>query len=287
MPLLRTLLFCAYLLGAAFSATAAEGVDALGRTVRVGSPGRVVSLVPSVTEILFALGAGERVVGVTRFCDFPGEATRLPKVGGFTDPSLEAVVVLAPDLVFAAAGGTPRSIVERLDAMGVPVYVVDPRSYRDTAETIRGIGSLSGTSPRAEQLAAELEATAQAIAARAPRVPPRVLVCVMTRPLVVAGPRTLAGDLVGRVGGANVVPDGPARYPTWSMEGVLGADPDVIVISAHPGDLDPEQVFSPWPELRAVAAGRVVVVEADWIHRPGPRLTRGLEALSRAVAGSP
>jgi iron complex transport system substrate-binding protein len=241
-----------------------------------------------VTEILFALGLGDRVVGVTDWCTFPAEAAQKPKIGRYADPSLEAVVSQAPDLVVASADSTKPALVARLEGAGLPVYVVYPRTLPETAETMRGIGRVTGAAKEGERLARELEDAARRAGGRSsPRGHPRVLLCVSLRPLVVAGPKTLAGDLIRAVGGENVVPPGPASYPTWGMEAVLAKDPDVIIVSPHPGEPDPAQIFGARRELRAVSNGRVVTVEADWVHRPGPRLALGLDALARAVAPAP
>lgn len=260
----------------------------MGRTLEVpAEPRRLVSLVPSVTEVLFALGLGDRVVGVTEFCTFPPEARAKPRVGGYAAPGVEAVVGLEPDLVFAAADSTPMATVSRLAEVGIAVYVVYPRDLASSAQTLRAIGAIAGAPEAGEGLAVALEgAVRQVSAAVAGRARPRVLLCVMVRPLVVAGQGTLADDLIRVAGGQNVVPQGPLRFPTWGAEAILAADPEVIVVSPHPGQDDPTGAFRAWPELRAVAAGRVVALEADWIHRPGPRLTLGLEALARTLHGA-
>lgn len=264
---------------------AARYIDALGRQVTVAAaPRRIVSLVPSVTETLFALGLGERVVGVTRFATYPPEALRKPKVGGYADPSLEAVVALRPDLVLAAADATSAAFVKRLAGLGIPVYVVYPRTLQETVRTIRRIGAVAGVPAVGDRLARKLRRAVRRLkTARPTRPPPRVLLCVMLHPLVVAGPDTLAGDLIRTAGGRNVVPPGPARYPTWGPEAVLAADPDVIVVSPHPGEKNPVGFFSRWPMLRAVRSGHVVAIDPDWLDRPGPRLERGLNALAAAL----
>ncbi len=267
------------------TAGAAVWTDATGRRVEAPDhPRRIVSLVPSVTEVLFALGVEDRVVGVTRFCNYPPRAQAKPKVGGYADPSLEAIAALSPDLVFAAADATKPALVRRLQALGIPVFVVYPRSLEGTVEMIRQVGRAADAPDAGERLAGELEATIAEVRSRVAGLPrPRVLLCIMVRPLVVAGPDTLGHDLIETAGGRNVVPPGPARYPTWGPESLLGADPDVIVVSPHPGDPAPARFFERWPELKAVASGRVVQIPSDWIHRPGPRLSRGLRALARVL----
>ncbi len=267
-------------------AAAARYTDALGRQVTVAAvPRRIVSLVPSVTETLFDLGLGERVVGVTRFATYPPAALHKPKVGGYADPSLEAVVALRPDLVFAAADATSAAFVKRLAGLAIPVYVVYPRTLQETVRTIRRIGAVAGVPAAGERLARRLRRAVRRLkTARSHRPRPRVLLCVMLHPLVVAGPETLAGDLIRTVGGRNVVPSGPARYPTWGPEAVLAADPDVIIVSPHPGEKNPVGFFSRWPMLRAVRTGHVVAIDPDWVDRPGPRLEWGLNALAAVLS---
>ncbi|GAB4268112.1 ABC transporter substrate-binding protein [Deferrisoma sp.] len=267
------------------AAHAAVWTDALGRRVEVPDrPQRIVSLVPSVTEVLYALGVQDRVAGVTRFCTFPAEARSKPKVGGYADASLEAVVALASDLVLASADATPPVLIDRLAGLGIPVYVVYPRSLSGTAAMLRRLGRVVGAARAGERLAADLERATAGVRSRVRDLPrPGVLLCVMVEPLVVAGPGTLAHDLIETAGGRNVVPAGPSRYPTWGPESLLAADPDVVVVSPHPGQPAPGRLFDRWPELKAVAAGRVVEIPADWIHRPGLRLARGLRALARAI----
>lgn len=274
----------------ASGAPAAVWVDAVGRTVEVrAAPARVVSLAPSVTETLFALGAAGRLAGVTEQCDYPPEARAKPRVGTYAEPSVEAIVALQPDLVIASADSTPPSAVFALESAGLTVYTVHPRTLSEALEAFRTLGAVLGLPAAGEALVREFTAAqrriGEAVAALGPAPRPRVLFCVMVNPLVVAGPHTVAHDLVEAAGGDNVVPPGPSRYPTWGMESVLAADPDVIVASPHPGEPEPSAVFGSWRELRAVRAGRVAAVDPDWVHRPGPRMVLGLTALAEALHG--
>ncbi len=269
------------------AAPAATWTDAVGRRVVLpDEPQRIVSLVPAVTEILFALGLDERIVGVTRFCDWPAAARRKPKVGGYANPSLEAVLQRRPDLVFVSADAVGPALLARMERLGLTVYVVYPRGLDETLAMMRAVGRVTGRPAAGEQLAGELAAAlARVRRVVAGRSRPRVLFCVMSRPLTVAGPDTLVGDLIAAAGGINVVPAGPSRYPTWGREALLLADPEVIVVSPHPGTPDPTGLFAAWPELTAVKTGRIVSVDPDWVHRPGPRLARGLVALAAAFHG--
>lgn len=267
---------------------AAQLRDALGREVTVPDhPQRIVSLVPSITEVLFAIGAGDLLVGVTQFSNYPEPARKLPQVGSYAAPSLEAIAARQPDLVITAADMSDPGLLSRLAELGVPAYVSYPHSIATTITAIHQLGTLVDRQAEADAVAEQLQRTVASVTAATAGLPkPRVLLSVEIQPLTVAGPRTLADDLIRAAGGINVVPPGPGRYPTWGIEAVLAADPDIILVSPHPDQPDPATFFAAWPELKAVRTGKVLTVEPDWLHRPGPRLRLGLLALARALHGS-
>ena len=266
------------------SARAVAWPDALGRSVEVAAqPQRIVSLVPSVTEILYALGVEDRLVGVTRFCTYPPEAAGKAQVGDYGDPNLEAVAALDPDLVILAADAANPALLSRIEGLGVAAYVVYPKGIRETIATIRQLGQLVGAPQAGEKAALQLDNALERIrSAVRGRARPRVVFCIMTQPLVVAGPGTLIDDLIRLAGGRNMVPAGPNRYPTWGKESLLLADPDIMIVSSHPGKLEPAALFADLPELRAVRNHQVVSIEPDWVSRPGPRLAQGAAALAEA-----
>lgn len=263
----------------------AQYVDALNRNVTIQEPPqRMVSLVPSVTEILFELGLGTRLAAVTDFCTYPEAAQQLPKVGGYADPGLENILLYQPDLVFAAADMSRPALVQRLELMKIPVYVVYPQTVEETLKTILMIGAVTGAGSKAERLVASIEARIEKTQGQVTTGNrPGVLECVMLQPLTVAGPDTFVADIIRMVGGTNLVPSGPSRYPTWNAEALLSADPKAIIVSSYPGQPDPEQFFKRWPQLQAVKNNRIIRIEADWIHRPGPRMILGIEALAKAL----
>jgi iron complex transport system substrate-binding protein len=278
------LLVCLLLPAPSFAAT---WVDAVGRRVELSeAPQRIISLVPSVTEVLFALGLEERIVGVTSFCSYPERARSKPQVGGYSNPNLEAVLEQRPDLLFISADSANPALLARMEGLGLPVYVVYPRGIDETIAMIRAVGRVSGAATAGERLAQQLSATVARVKVLvAGRARPQVLFCVMVRPLTVAGPGTLVDDLLEIAGGENVVAAGSSRYPTWGAEALLLADPELIVVSPHPGTPNPAELFSGWPELKAVRQQRIVSVTPDWVHRPGPRLGLGLLALAEAIHG--
>lgn len=262
--------------------------DALGRTVTVAKrPERIVSLAPSNTEILFALGLGERVVGVTDYCDYPPEAKAKEKVGGFKDPSVEKVVALRPDLVLAT-GGIQREVVAQLEKVGVPVFVLDPHTMDEVPAGIRTVARLAGAAAEGERVAAGLEARVKAVRDRTAGIPeaarPPVFYEVWPDPLMTAGPGSFAHDMIALAGGRNVAAGTAQPYPKFSMEELVAADPAVIITPFEETAKALADGRRPgWRGLRAVRDGRVAVVNQDLTSRPGPRLVDGLEAMARAI----
>ena len=269
------------------TASGRQWTDAVGRVVEVPqSPHRVISLVPSVTEMIYAYGLGDRIVGVTRFCDYPADARQKPLVGDYSNPNLERVLALAPDLVLASADMNRPAFIGKLDELGIPAYVVYPRSLSETVATLRSVALILGVPEAGETLAKALQQKIVEVRQHAAgKKTVSVMVCVMLNPLTVAGPHTLADDLISTAGGHNIVPERGGRFPTWGQESLLAADPDVIIVSSHLNESDPVGYFRKWPELKAVQNNRVVVINPDLIHRPGPRLGEGLRDLSEALYG--
>lgn len=288
MKRLKIVCLLLFMLLLPLSLSAATWIDALNRQVELPeAPKRIISLVPSVTELLFALGLDEQIVGVTSFCTYPKQALDKPKVGGYADPSLEAITLLQPDLIFISADSSNPALLKKMERLKLPVYVVYPRGITETIDMIRGVGQVTGLPQEGDRLARQLEnSLTQVRTVVAGRSRPRVLFCVMVQPLTVAGPETMVGDLIAAAGGDNVVPAGLNRYPTWNSEALLLADPDIIIVSPHPGTPNPADLFSNWNKLKAVKNQHIISVNPDWVHRPGPRLPFGLKALVEAFHGS-
>lgn len=259
--------------------------DALGRRVDLSeSPQRIVSLSPNVTEVLFALEAEDKLVAVTDACTYPEAATKLPNIGRYADPSVEQILLARPDLVVATADMNRPQLVKRLEKFGIPVYVIYPRSVADTLNTILALGEITGHPEPAAAIVDDFKGRLNRIVRKTADHPPvTTLISVMLEPLVVAGPQTIVGDILSYVGGVNPVPETGGSYPTWNMEALLRLDPEVIVISAHPGQPDPLRWLADWPQLQAVRQQRVYDIEADWLHRPAPRMILGIEALAKAL----
>lgn len=251
-----------------------------------GSAVRIVSLTPSTTEALFAIGAGDRVVGRSRYCDYPPEVTKLPQIGGYVDPSYEAILALRPDLVTGARGPAGAALTERLEARGITTFFPKTESFAEIDAMILGIGERTGRAAEAKAKVEALDARVIAIekaVAGAPRV--RVLLVFGLQPLSVAGPSSFADEMIRRAGGTNAVTEG-GGYPTLGIERVHSLDPDVVVNAAIAEAHGNERIGKDtpgWAKVRAVVTNRVVSVTDESVLRPGPRIADGLATLARAL----
>lgn len=254
------------------------------------SPKRIVSLAPSVTEALFALGLGDRVVGVTSYCRYPPEAADRPRIGGYLTPSYEALAAARPDLVVVLP--EHDDVVPKLEALGLPVLRLDHRSVAGILDGLVTMAARCGTDtdgPLVSGLQAGLTRIEGAVAARAR---PRTLVVLgrqgdrtTFRSVIGGGRGGLHHDLVARAGGTNVLAETAVAYPTLSAEGLMRLDPDAVIECA-PLRGDPETLRGEWnalPSLRAVRTGRVAVFTQACLSVPGPRLVRLLEDMAKAL----
>jgi iron complex transport system substrate-binding protein len=254
--------------------------DEIGHAVNVPlNPQRIVSLAPSITETLFALGLGDRVVGVTTYCDYPPEATAKEKVGDTLRPSVEKIVALRADLVIASTASQLEQFVRQLDELGIAIYVSNPRKVADVAETIARIGALTGATERARDLSDQLQKRLADMDARVQAAPrPRVLIILSAEPLITAGGGTFVNDLIERAGGRSIAADETAEYPQYSLETAVASRPEVIFLQAQDARL-PERL----KETPAARTGRVFHVDDNLMLRPGPRILDGLEQVAAEI----
>ena len=245
-------------------------------------PPRIVSLVPSLTESLFALGLGSRVVGVTDWCVHPAEAVAgLPKVGGTKNPDLTAIRALAPDLVIANQEENKRQDVERLEAAGIPVWVTYPRTVAEGVALLRELAEAGGASRALSEVVAPIErALAKAVSARAAHGP-RVFCPIWKRPWMAVAADTYAHDLLTLCGGENVfAAHGDRRYPIVREDEIIAAAPEVVLLPDEPYEFvaaDAEEIARlPIP---AAGSGRVHRIDGTLVSWYGPRVVRALETL--------
>lgn len=259
--------------------------DDLHRAISLAAPAqRIVSLAPSITETLFALGAGDQIAGVTDYCTYPAAARTKPRVGGVINPSIEAIVGLRPDLVVMSMEGNTRQDFEKLVELGMPVFVSNPRSLEGIFHSIEQLGVLTGRADTARRLVERLRMRAAQIAARAARLSkPSVLLFVSLQPMIVVGRGTFMAELIERAGGRNCAAHSASSFPAYSREAVLKDDPDVLLFLSDvlPDSAALVRLYPEWSGLRAVRANALLRVEADIVSRPGPRAVDALEMLFR------
>ncbi len=266
-----------------------EVIDEMGRRVRLPVEiRRIVSLAPSLTETVFALGAGDRLVGVTDFCDFPAEAATRAKVGGPINPSIEQIAALRPDVVLAQAnGGNRRETVDALEQLGIPVYATGARNVEQILDSTRALAGLIRAGEKGDALAnslrARLDNLKQRLAGRPPR---RVFFIVWHDPLITIGKDTFLADAL-RWAGGEVAIELEQDWPRISLEEVVRVQPDVLVFASSHAEsvqhtLDELRDRRGWRMLAAIQEQRIAILD-DSVNRPGPRLVDAIEELARQL----
>ena len=269
-------------------AAAGTLVDQLERRVVVpDDPQRVISFAPSITEIVYALEQGNRLKGVTRHSDYPREATKLPRIGSYVRLDIERIVALNPDLCIATKDGNPKAIIDRLESLKIPVYVVNPHNLDTILETILEIGTILNAGDRAKTLTTHMRTRIQRVKSRVAQVSyrPRVFFQIGISPIVSAGTDTFIHELIELAGGINLA-KGRLAYPRFSREQVLALEPEVFIITSMARQAVFEQVkaeWHRWPNIPAVRDERIFLVDSDLFDRPSPRLVSGLELLTRLI----
>ncbi|MBI5611997.1 MAG: cobalamin-binding protein [Gammaproteobacteria bacterium] len=250
--------------------------DDRGREVALPRPAqRIVSLAPMVTELLFAAGAGDAVVGVTAFSDFPVQARRLPQVGNSVSLDYERIVALRPDLVVAWGSGTNRAAVERLEGLGIPVFTLEPRRLADIETSLARLARLAATPAAARAAALEFRREIEALRAQfRGRAPVSVFLQISDRPLMTLSDTHMVGELLSLCGGRNVFGTLGMLAPQVGIEDVLRADPQVILVSDSLG-ADAIEGWRGRRGLRAVERGQLYAIAADITLRQTPRIVQG------------
>ncbi len=266
-------------------------VDGLGRQVTINAiPQRIVSLAPSNTEILFALGLGQKVVGVTDYCDYPDEAKAKPKVGGFSTVDIEKVVSLRPDLVLATQMHA-KTTIPALENLGFTVVALNPGSLNDVLDNIELVGEITGQDREASDLVNRLSSRINEITDKTQKLTtdqkPKVFYVTWHDPLWTAGTGTLANDVIVQAGGQNIASD-ITDDKIIDLETVINRDPEIIIVSVGMGsgqDLPWQYIKteSRLKDTRALLNGRVYKVDGDLIDRPGPRSVDALEQVARFI----
>jgi iron complex transport system substrate-binding protein len=256
--------------------------DDLGRVVTVPAKiTRVVSTAPSVTENVFAVGAGDRLVGVTSFCNYPEEAKAIAKIGDTMNPNMETIVALKPDVVLVSSASQLENFTKLLEQNGIAVYVTNPTSLDEVFKDLIKLGELFETRQQAEKLVADLENRYIALLNPGPlRMQSRVFVQISREPLFTVGKQSFLTPIVGVAAGESVTANVASAYPKLSKETASAMNPDVIIISESPDNQEPNDAFKNSP---AAKNGRVYKVDADLLSRPGPRLIDAMEQMAKML----
>ena len=260
-------------------------VDDEGRAIVLAQPAqRVVSLAPHVTEMLFAIGAGELIVGAISYSDYPEAAKKIPRVGDHSAVDIERIRQLAPDLVVAWRSGNAHKQIEKLRELGIPVFVTEPDAMADLTSAMEKLGVLSAKVTQAKAVVETLRGRVERLRTTyAARAPVRIYYQVWDRPLMTINGRHVISDAMRVCGAVNVFASLPARVPTITAEAVLAASPDMIVASGEAGVHILLEQWRRWPALPAVKQQNLILLPPDLLSRMGPRFIEGTEKLCEAV----
>lgn len=249
------------------------------------TPARIISLAPNLTEILYDLSLGERVIAVSRYCNYPPEVKTKPTIGGMSNPSLEAIVAMRPEMVVLTDDGNPRQIEWRLRQVGIRTHVFRAKRLADLPGEIRELGTALGVAARAERSAGRIESVIRRHAERAQRAPglvhKKVLFVVQPDPLIVAGPGTAIDDVLQLLGLKNIASNAKTQYPRYSLEEVIRQSPDIIFMGMMQDVVmdQSRRLLSRLSQVDAVRLGRVYYI-GDPLFRLGPRITEGIAEIA-------
>jgi iron complex transport system substrate-binding protein len=260
--------------------------DEVGREVRFSfPPKRIVSLAPNITEILFHLGLDKEIVGVSIHCNFPEKAKTKVQVGSYISLDFERIVSLRPDLIIATGAGNTRDMVERLEKLGFPTYVIFPKNFDGVLKSIGHLSRVVDREGEGTEIIQDMERRKKRVVELARGLPrPKVFLQIGEAPIVTVGRNSFGDDLICLAGGENVAGKEKEMYPRLGMEEILKRSPEVILISSMDPKGDYEKIiqeWSRWKMIPAVRNGRIHLIDSDLIDRPSPRIVKGLEEIAQ------
>ncbi len=260
--------------------------DEMGGFAHVTStPGRIVSLSPATTEILFALGLHNEIVGVSGSSAYPGGVKNKPQIANYAD--LKKIASLTPDLVLTDVNGASKEVIRQLRERGLSVFVINPRNVTDIFKSVLAIGDMTETLNQAGKLVVKMQRRMDKInRLTATQEKLRVFAQTKSNPLTSVGKNTIFDHLISLAGGKNIAHDSPTKYPRYSAEEVVLKRPQVIIISTLKGQDAQKEIFGQWAEqetIPAVKNKRIYTIDPDLVTIPGPRVIEGLEELARLL----
>lgn len=258
-----------------------EMTDDLGKKITLPNEvTRAVSLAPNLTEIIFAVGGGDRLVGVTSFCDYPQEATKIQKVGDTLKPNIENIIALKPDVVFVSTASQLESFTSILEKQGIKVFVTNPNSLKDIYKSIEQIGEVFGRKNKADEIVDNLKKRVAEVEAKTKDAEKVKTFLQIDKSLYTIGKESFLTDLIEKAGGVSVTADVETDYPKISKEKAFALNPDAIILSDSSDNNEPNEVFA---TSAAVKNGKVFKIKADILSRPGPRIVDGLEQIAKSL----
>jgi len=288
---LIVLIMCLSFGGCAKKASSRDTVlftDVLGRQVKVPkNVKRIVSMAPNITEMLFAIGLDNEIVGVTDYCNYPEAAKMKTKIGGYYDPNIEVIISLTPDLIVATPDGYSKERIDRLDQTGIPIFIINPQNINDVLVSMTLLGKVTGKEEIADQVVENMRSRIKVVEDKVSQIPtqkmPKVFYEIGEDPLVTVGPNNVVNDLITTAGGVNVAADAPNSWPVYSVEAVIMKNPDIILTAPSTmTSSDKNSQIAKWNKYRTISAvvnGSIYAVDPDVMLRSGPRVVDGLEKL--------
>ena len=261
-------------------------LDEVGRKVAFSfPPQRIISLAPNITEILFSLGLEQQIVGVSIHCNFPQKARSKVQVGSYLSPDMEKIISLKPDLVVATGVGNTQDTVDRLQKLGLAVFVIFPKNFYDILRSIAHLGQVTNREKEALEIIQGMQKRSQRVIEITEGLSrPRVFVQIGDVPIVTVGRGSFADDLIHLAGGENIAGKEKETYPRLGIEEILRKAPEVILISSMNPKAEYHKIFQEWTRWKiipAVREGRIHLIDSDLIDRPSPRIIDGLEEMAK------
>jgi iron complex transport system substrate-binding protein len=277
-----TLVGCKNVISPVTTTTSREVIDDLNRKVRLPQKvERAISLAPNLTESVFAINADDRLIGVTEYCNFPEEANKIKKIGDTIKPNIETIIALKPQVILVSTASQLENFTKQLENNGIEVFVTNPNSLDGVLKNLVQLGEIFGETDKAKKIVADLEKRISEVETRTKTAKEiKVFVQVSREPLYSIGKTSFLGDLIKRSGGVSVTETINEPFPKLSKETALASNPDVIILSESPDNIEPNEVFSDSP---AVRNKQVFKINADVLSRPGPRLVDALEIIAKRL----
>ncbi len=253
--------------------------DDLGRKIKIPVPvERAVSLAPNLTENIFAVGAGDKLVGVTSFCNYPEDALKIAKIGDTMNPNMETIIALKPQVVFVSTASQIENFTKTLEAQNITVFVTNPTNLNGVLANLRQLGEIFGTTERTTILLNELQERIIAVDEKVKdKLKVKTFVQISKEPLFTVGKDSFLTEIIERGGGISVTKDVATAYPKLSKETALALNPDAIILSESPDNTEPNEVFK---NSNAVKNKKIFKINADLLSRPSPRLVDALEQIA-------